>query len=190
MKYWVAPGIYQDPKRGTLRWRHGHPPTSKTALKRINMYVIDDTVGSSLGAVILAAKQERETKWKGTPQRNDKRSDKDFNIQVWEKVEWLRNLPPSSYWGDLSEVTPAEMYNLIIGKGANEENFLGWMSLRDKGKQSDPLSDSMESLKLADPPTIPDDAWNWDATTEEEVKKLLEDEDEASKGASRTLTQT
>src|SRR5213076_1460348 len=59
MKYWVAPGIYQDPKRGTLRWRHGYPPASKTALKRVNMYVIDDTVGSSLGAVILAAKQER-----------------------------------------------------------------------------------------------------------------------------------
>src|SRR5881396_891962 len=57
MKHWVAPGIYQDPRRGTLRWRHGTPPATKTALKRINMYVIDDTVGSNLGAVILVAKQ-------------------------------------------------------------------------------------------------------------------------------------
>ena len=116
--------------------------------------------------------------------------DEGINQVVWEKVEWLINLPPSSYWGDLAKVTPAEMYDLTIKKGATKENFLNWISLRYEDKLLDALSDSMESLKLAEPPAIPEDLQDWGKWEEEVPERVIDQGKEGSKEYPYTLSQT
>src|SRR5205809_1235238 len=64
LKYWITSNVYQDPKQGTLHWHQGNPPKLKSALKRSNMFIVDNIIGNSVASIVHVAKQERETKWK------------------------------------------------------------------------------------------------------------------------------